>query len=217
MSTRIKLLFALLIALSFISIAVATSNNVAYLPLVYKAPTPTPTATSAGTPTRTPKPTRTSTPTRTPTITRTPTNTPTGTLTPTKTPTNTPTRTPTLTPTPVAKAYIVRIVYAPDYPLDEYVEIKNNTSSTLIMTGWILKDDSGNKYTFPTFTLLKGKTVKVWTKYGIDTLTDLYWGSLVPIWNDHGDCAYLRDENNNPINSYCYSTSFLGFSKWWIP
>lgn len=135
-----------------------------------------------------------------------PTPTPTQTITPTVTgtPTKTPTPTPTATPEP--GVYITDIVFDPTGdPLDEYVAIKNSESKSVVMTDWMLRDENRNVFTFPTFTLGAGATVKVWTKSGTDTSSNLYWDSDVPIWNDHGDCAYLRDDENNSIDTYCYS------------
>lgn len=116
-----------------------------------------------------------------------------------------PTMTPTSTPTPVPGVYITEIVYnPPNNYMNEYVTIKNLTSKSLFMEGWTLRDDSKNIYTFPYYILRSGGSIKVWTKSGTDTYTDLYWGSPVPIWNDHGDCAYLRDEQDTKLAQYCY-------------
>jgi hypothetical protein len=208
MALRFRLIFALVIGFGLVSMAVATTAIRLYLPVVYNQGTPTPTGTTTGTPTKTPTPTTTGTPTRTPTIT------PTGTIF-TPTPSSTPTQTPS--PTPTERVYVVRIIFKADYPLDEYVEIRNNTSSTVVLTNWKLKDDSGNTYTFPIFTVLSGKNVKIWTKWGVNTLSDLYWGSNVPIWNDHEDCAYLRDENDEPVHALCYSTGLFGITTWRTP
>src|SRR3990172_6993335 len=167
MASKFKFIFALLIGFGLVSIAVATTAIRLYMPVVYNQGTPTATGTATGTPTKTPTPTTTGTPTRTATIT------PTGTIF-TPTPSRTPTQTPS--PTPTERVYIVRIIFKADYPLDEYVEIRNNTSKTVVLTNWKLKDDSGNTYTFPIFTVLSGKNVKIWTKWGVNTLSDLYWG-----------------------------------------
>ncbi|HJW90989.1 MAG TPA: lamin tail domain-containing protein, partial [Anaerolineales bacterium] len=162
-------------------------------------------------------PTVSSTPTQTATLTPTgtlltPTPTPTGTL---NTPTPTRTSTPTITPTPMEEASIVHIEYAPDNnPLDEYVQIKNNRCANLGMSGWTLNDENKNVYTFPTFTLTCYSSVKVWTKSGVNSTTNLYWNRTEPVWNDHSDCAYLRDpDQDTPVDALCYS-ALLGF---WRP
>ena len=131
---------------------------------------------------------------------------------PTHTPTNTATPSPTFTPTPtntkVPGIYIIHIEYNPSNELEEYVTIKNTEGQTQDMTGWILKNDHdpADIFNFPNnYKLLSGKSVKVWTKSGTDTSTDLYWGSDEPVWNLGSDCGYLRNEDNVRISSYCYS------------
>jgi len=128
------------------------------------------------------------------------------TLTQTTTATPSPTSTPTPTSTHIPGVHIIYIDNNPDYELDEYVHIKNTEGQTQDMTDWTLRDDNKNIYTFPdNYKLLSGKSVKVWTKSGTDTSTDLYWGSEEPIWNLGSDCGYLRNEDNVRISSYCYS------------
>lgn len=150
------------------------------------------------------------------TITHTPTVTVTGTITITPTPTGTlptptPTRTRTPTPTLVPGVFIVDIEYAPETdPLDEYISIRNQTNHFIPMEGWTIRDDSNNPdnvFTFPRYTLIDGATVKVWTKPGIIDPENLYWGRVDPVWNDHGDCAYLRDDKHKLIDSICYGTT----------
>jgi competence protein ComEC len=125
------------------------------------------------------------------------------TVTPTRTPTVTPSPTPTETPEPDVE--IIDIEYdPPDDPLDEYVQIENNKNKDVDMTDWRIKAETGERYDFPEFTLRAGKKVKVWTGSGTDTSTDLYWGSPNPVWKDNGSCAYLKDEDVNLVDSYCY-------------
>lgn len=137
-----------------------------------------------------------------------PTLTPTATFTATATATNTPsvTATPTRTPTPKPGVYIEDIIYAPTNPLDEYVEIKNTSSNSVSLEGWYIKVESNSslRYNFPKFSLGGGKTVRVWTKIGNDTASDLYWGLTTPVWKDNGDCAYLRDASAVLRDKYCY-------------
>ena len=129
---------------------------------------------------------------------------------PTHTPTNTATPSPTFTPTPtntlVPGVHIIHIEHNPPYELEEYVHIKITEGQTQDMTDWTLRDENPNVYNFPdNYKLLSGKSVKVWTKSGKDTSTDLYWGLDEPVWNLGSDCGYLRNEDNVRISSYCYS------------
>jgi hypothetical protein len=86
----------------------------------------------------------------------------------------------------------------------EYVRIENLGGGAADMTNWTLRDEANKVFTFPTFTLSPGATVQVWTKSGTNTTTDLYWGSGSAIWNNTGDCAYLRDSGGTAVDTYCY-------------
>ena len=186
-STLLKWLLALLLGTGLVFIARASIQSTFYLPLIsYQEMTETPTPSQ--------------TPTVTGTITITPTATVTGTL-----PTPTQTHTPTPTATLVPGVFIVDIEFAPEtHPLDEYVTIRNQTGKFIPMEGWTLRDENQNTFTFPRYTLTSWATVKVWTKAGIIDPENLYWGRLEPVWNDHGDCAYLRDDEGKLVDSECY-------------
>jgi deoxyribonuclease-1-like protein len=89
-----------------------------------------------------------------------------------------------------------------DLSLDEeWVKIMNTGTSSISLTGWELKDE-GDKYTytFPLFSLESGSTVTVHTEKGMNTATELYWGSGRPIWNNDGDNARLYDINGNLVD-----------------
>jgi hypothetical protein len=185
MPRTMKWLFViiLLITITSATLVRAAWENTVFIPIILLQPTST----------ETPTPTQSATPT----ITHTPTKT--GTLSPTATQTRTPTT------TPKTGVYILEIYYnPPSSPLNEYVSIKNLSGKAIVMTGWTLRDDSKNIYTFPVFTLGQLATVKVWTKSGINDSSNLYWNSPVEIWNNHGDCAYLRNDKNDKVDSTCY-------------
>jgi hypothetical protein len=77
----------------------------------------------------------------------------------------------------------------------EYALIRNWGPDDQDMTLWVLIDEANHFYTFPYgFVLAAGDGVRVWTKRGTDTYTDLYWGRGAPVWNNDGDTAFLYDE-----------------------
>jgi hypothetical protein len=74
------------------------------------------------------------------------------------------------------------------------------------MTGWTLQDNAQNTFTFPNnFTLQSGKEVKVWSKDGNNTASDLYWDLSSAIWDNQKDCAYLYDKDDELQDEYCYN------------
>jgi hypothetical protein len=184
---KMKWLLILIIAIGLISATTTALANTIYFPLLANEASPTPTLTQ----------------------------TPTATLSVTLTPTRTPTRTPT--PTLEPGVYIIDINNNPDgNDLDtEYVEIENDGSRSVDMKGWKLRDENRNVYTFPAFTLKKGANVKVWTKAGTNTSSNLYWGRTAPVWNKKHDCAHLRDENGDRVDDMCYNmlSEQIGFGE----
>ncbi|MGB3700167.1 MAG: lamin tail domain-containing protein [Anaerolineales bacterium] len=145
---------------------------------------------------------------------------------------------PTITPTPIAtpkpteclnqvffvkeiKVCFTDIVYKPTTsPLDEWVTIKNLGNNSVELEGWrIVSDSSTNfKYDFPKFTLKTGQTVKVWTKVGTNSSSQLYMNRTQEFceennnncfWKDNGDYGYLKDNSRQTINSFSYGTTGL--------
>ena len=64
---------------------------------------------------------------------------------------------------------------------------------------------SRHVYKFPTFRLGAGKSVKVHTGKGANTLGNLYWRSSSYIWNNDGDTARLRRKLGTLADSCSYS------------
>jgi endonuclease G, mitochondrial len=112
-----------------------------------------------------------------------------------------------VTVTPVIGGITIpSILYAPTTgATNEYVVIHNGGSSAVDMTGWTLRDAANHVYTFPSFSLTAGADVKVWTKAGTDSATDVYWGSVQAIWNNTGgDTAILQDALGAEVTRYSY-------------
>jgi len=98
---------------------------------------------------------------------------------------------------------------------NEYVRIENTGGLAAYMANWTLSDVAGNTFTFPPFTLHPGASVHVWTKAGVGTATDLYWGRGSSVWDSVGDCAYLRNSAGTQVDSYCeceYHTASMSIS-----
>jgi hypothetical protein len=96
--------------------------------------------------------------------------------------------------------------FTPSYtPQDDYVTLKNQTGSTIDMTGWWLKaENQSGRYDFPAgFTLASGQTVNVRSGVGTDTATNLYIGAPFSLWTVANNCAYLRDLNGTLQDKQC--------------
>lgn len=86
----------------------------------------------------------------------------------------------------------------------EYVQIVNQGTETVSLDNWSLTDAIGHIYRFSAVSLGPAEGIKLWTKIGTDTKTDLYWQYIVPIWNDTGDTATLRDQYGRIVDVYEY-------------
>ena len=88
---------------------------------------------------------------------------------------------------------------------EEFVRVKNRTDEKIELTGWTIKSKrTGKIYTFPEFTLGSNQIVKVWTRPGTETDTDLFWGQQSEVWQISGDCARLGDDNDRFVQWYSY-------------
>lgn len=139
----------------------------------------------------------------------TPTPTPTATLIATDpVPSSTPTPTPTPTATTAApgNVLITTIFYDGNgsQEPDEYVEIRNDGGQAVQLQNWTLRDIANHVYTFPAYLMQPGQTCRVYTNEVHPEWCNFNYGSGVAIWNNTGDCAYVRDMNSSPIDEYCY-------------
>jgi uncharacterized protein len=87
----------------------------------------------------------------------------------------------------------------------EYVVIRNQGNRDVAMTGWTLNDKAYHTFVFPPCSLPPGASLRVWTKKGTDSSSDLYWGRASAVWNNIGDTGYLRDPNGTLMDVYSYT------------
>jgi endonuclease YncB( thermonuclease family) len=105
---------------------------------------------------------------------------------------------------------------------DEYVLIQNNdTSGTVDLSGWHIRDSSLDYYTFPSgATLPAGHRIYLFvgkgTNHSASTSKSYYWGRTIPVFDNPapagiGDGAYLLDPDGDfrswmiyPCLSPCY-------------
>jgi hypothetical protein len=76
----------------------------------------------------------------------------------------------------------------------EYIVIENTGDTDQDMTRWTITNDRLDTYRFPAGYAIRARaSVRVWTKSGTDTETDLYWGNEKEVWNSSSGTAYLRN------------------------
>jgi hypothetical protein len=106
--------------------------------------------------------------------------------------------------TPRVDVRIAHLEYNPPGPdvAGEYVLIQNSGNNSVDLTGWMLSDIAYHTYRFPRFVLGPNGYVRIWTKQGVDSAIDLYWGRRAAIWNNVGDRAFLRDGRGLLISEF---------------
>jgi hypothetical protein len=87
---------------------------------------------------------------------------------------------------------------------DEYVEFRNNDSYAIQLQGWTLRDIANHTFTFPSYVMQPGQVCRVYTNEYHPEWCGFSYGSGSAIWNNSGDCAYLRDSGGGSVDTYCY-------------
>jgi len=87
---------------------------------------------------------------------------------------------------------------------DEYVEIRNDDTVAIRLSGWTLHDEANHVFTFPDQVMEPGQVCRVYTNENHSESCGFSYGSSSAIWNNSGDCAYLWDSAGTLIDMYCY-------------
>jgi hypothetical protein len=95
----------------------------------------------------------------------------------------------------------------------EWVTITNSTSRAVSLKGWTLTDASRHKYTFGTYTLGAGNTVKIHTGTGNDTTAHRYQDRRAYVWNNDKDTATLRKASGTKADSCSYNNSHVAYKN----
>ncbi len=95
----------------------------------------------------------------------------------------------------------IRQVIARGDPTREAVVIAN-LGRQVNLRGWRLLDNEGYVYTFPDLTLWPGGTITVHTGSGPDSVSELYWKRIAPMWAEPGDVVTLTDADGNVVARY---------------
>jgi hypothetical protein len=80
------------------------------------------------------------------------------------------------------------------------VAVVRNLGGAVSLEGWTLSDAEGNVFTFPTITIYTDAQIRVYTKPGRSTPSDLYWGREIPAWNA-GELITLRNEVGSVVDT----------------
>lgn len=93
----------------------------------------------------------------------------------------------------------------PDNPNGEWLELANDGSAPVDLTGFTIKDEANHIYTFQELLLQPGQALRLYSGQGRDDDDTLYWGLQGDsVWSNSGDTAYLRDPEGQLVDSSTY-------------
>ncbi len=83
----------------------------------------------------------------------------------------------------------------------ETVVIKQVGDGKQILTDWELKDQDGHTFRFPQLELNKNGSIQIFTKIGVNSVIELYWGLETSIW-ETGEEVRLFNEKGKLQATY---------------
>jgi hypothetical protein len=103
--------------------------------------------------------------------------------------------TPTLPPVDQEVIRIETVIAAGDLN-NEVVELARSGDGDLLLTGWAVEDQNGNRYTFPDLLMSKNGSVRLYSRAGENTVIELYWNASAAVWAS-GEQVTLLDPQEN--------------------
>lgn len=89
----------------------------------------------------------------------------------------------------------------------EYVQIRNTTGAAVQLKGYTVRDNTGYTFTFPSYKISAGKTVKIHTGKGTQSAGHVYWGRGNYVWNNDKDTVTLRKPSGAFRDSCSYNST----------
>lgn len=94
-------------------------------------------------------------------------------------------------------------------PHGSYVRIASLSSETIKLAGYVLSNETGQRYVFPDVSLNPGYTVLVANRTGIDGIDSkgqlvVHWQTQLSVWDPREDTAFLWDPAGNLVDTYHY-------------
>ena len=89
----------------------------------------------------------------------------------------------------------------------EWIRVKSFCSGSRNLMGFEIRDGAGNSYTFGSFTLAAGATVKLRSGKGTNTPANRYWGRTNYVWGNTKDTARFYDASSSLVQTCSYNSS----------
>ncbi len=115
-------------------------------------------------------------------------------------------RPPTATASPIGAVVVVKVESRGTIwqEPEEYVEIFNSGVEAVQLAGWSVSDIQNHIFVFPNFVLKPGEYCRVTTNEYRPQNCGFSYYRPSPIWDNTGDCAYLKDANGRLVDEFCY-------------
>lgn len=94
------------------------------------------------------------------------------------------------------KTIEIQTVVAAGDLLNERVLLISVSSSPINLSGWRLVDEDQTVFTFPDLTIYPGGGLNLYSKAGVNSAIDLFWGQENAVW-ESGESATLFDPGGN--------------------
>jgi len=94
-----------------------------------------------------------------------------------------------------AEISILSVIAAGD-PTNESVLIKQAGEGETWLTDWRLFDQDGNTFVFPELLLNQNGAVQVFTRPGMNTVIELFWGLQEPVWSSKEMVTLVDNQNS---------------------
>jgi hypothetical protein len=83
----------------------------------------------------------------------------------------------------------------------EYILIRNQSNSSVNLSGWSVSSSDGKTYSLPQLTLNTNGAVRLYSKLGTNTVIELYWNSDQSLWTS-GSQIFLLDPSGQQQASW---------------
>ncbi len=93
----------------------------------------------------------------------------------------------------------------------EWIQLRNTSTSDVAVNNWTVRDAAGHVYTFGTYTLKAGASVKIHTGKGTNNSTDRYWDQGWYVWNNDKDTGTLKDAKGNTLDTCSYDNASASY------
>lgn len=95
---------------------------------------------------------------------------------------------------------IQMVVGAGDINL-EYIQLVSIADADINLEGWKLLDGKKNEFIFPPITIFPGGGLNIYTRSGVNTSVEVFWGRENAAWSS-GETVQLLDPDGNLRASY---------------